>query len=327
MSSSDAASSAFRGALSQFATGVTIVTTRQQPGQDVGLTANSFSSVSLDPPMVLWSLSRQSLSLPAFMESAHFAVHVLAANQDDLSDRFAKRGVDKFAGLVLERGPDDIPLLTDCAARFQCRTTYRYEGGDHVIFVGEVLRFDHSDRAPLVFHGGRYAIAAAKAQGETPPTPGDQAQTYFGADFLLHQMGRAYHQLFMRLGRDLREHGLQALDWYVLTTLANSPGVTLAELESALAYTGVQITYDHLAGLAAAGFVQMSRAYDPGASSNLTAKGKQAVVELVAAAKAAESDAERNLGFDETQLLKQWLACIIRDSAPGSQPQWPRHED
>jgi 3-hydroxy-9,10-secoandrosta-1,3,5(10)-triene-9,17-dione monooxygenase reductase component len=152
----------FRRALGAFATGVTIVTTRDGAGQDIGLTANSFNSVSLNPPMVLWSLSRHSLSLPAFLAAEHFAVHVLAATQDDLAQRFATRGADKFAGLTVERGPGDIPLLEGCAARFQCNTAYRYEGGDHVIFVGAVVAFDQSERAPLVFHAGEYAIAARK---------------------------------------------------------------------------------------------------------------------------------------------------------------------
>jgi 3-hydroxy-9,10-secoandrosta-1,3,5(10)-triene-9,17-dione monooxygenase reductase component len=155
-SSINAAGAEFRRALGRFATGVTIVTTRDAAGKDVGLTANSFSSVSLDPPMVLWSLSRRSLSLPAFMQAEHFAVHVLASDQDELASRFATRGADKFAGLILQRGQDDIALLADCAARFQCRSTIKHEGGDHVIFVGEVLHFDHTERPPLIFHGGRY---------------------------------------------------------------------------------------------------------------------------------------------------------------------------
>src|ERR1039457_7451828 len=98
----------FRSALGAFATGVTIVTTRDGGGHDIGLTANSFNSVSLNPPMVLWSLSRHSLSLPAFLAAEHFAVHILAATQDDLAQRFAIRGVDKFAGLAIERGPGEI---------------------------------------------------------------------------------------------------------------------------------------------------------------------------------------------------------------------------
>src|SRR5690348_851615 len=110
----------FRDALGAFATGVTIVTTRGARGEDVGLTANSFNSVSLDPPMVLWSLARKAKSLDAFLENPHFAVHVLAADQDELSRRFATQGIDKFAGLHLGRGSGEVPLLEGCSARFEC---------------------------------------------------------------------------------------------------------------------------------------------------------------------------------------------------------------
>lgn len=146
----------FRQALGAFTTGVTIVTTRGADGQDYGLTANSFNSVSIDPPMVLWSISKGSSSAHAFTEGAEFAVHILATDQEPLSNRFAKSSADKFAGLELQRGPSDIPLLAGCSARFQCKTTYQYEGGDHIILVGEVLAFDRFEKAPLVFHSGAY---------------------------------------------------------------------------------------------------------------------------------------------------------------------------
>ncbi|WP_442967294.1 flavin reductase family protein [Pseudomonas sp. WJP1] len=146
----------FRQALGAFTTGVTIVTTRGADGQDYGLTANSFNSVSIDPPMVLWSINKDSSSAHAFTEGSHFAVHILATDQEPLSNRFAKSGADKFSGLDLQRGTRDIPLLDGCSARFQCKTTYQYEGGDHIILVGEVLAFDRFDKAPLVFHGGGY---------------------------------------------------------------------------------------------------------------------------------------------------------------------------
>jgi len=158
-------SSDFRAALGSFATGVTIVTTTTPEGTDVGMTANSFNSVSLDPPMVLWSVGKNALSRSAFTGAAHFAVHVLAAGQEEMSNRFARRGEDKFAGLELERGPGGVPLLAGCAARFKCRTAYVYEGGDHDIIVGEVLEFDHFERAPLLFHRGKYSAIAPGTLG------------------------------------------------------------------------------------------------------------------------------------------------------------------
>lgn len=154
----------FRQALGAFATGVTIVTTRDRDGNDVGLTVNSFNSVSLEPPLVLWSLARSSEQLmSAFADATHFAVHVLAADQEALSNRFASRGIDKFAGLATHRGIDGIPLLAGCAACFQCQTVQRYAGGDHQIFIGEVVDFENFQLPPLLFHAGQYAELAAKA--------------------------------------------------------------------------------------------------------------------------------------------------------------------
>lgn len=154
----------FRKALGSFATGVTIITTRDHVGNDVGLTVNSFTSLSLDPPLVLWSLSRGANSLPAFIDAEYFAVHILAADQEPLSDRFAQRGSEKFLGLRLRRGIGEVPLLQGCSAHFECRAVHRYEGGDHEIFVGEVISFVHDERPPLVFHGGRYGMVLNKPE-------------------------------------------------------------------------------------------------------------------------------------------------------------------
>jgi 3-hydroxy-9,10-secoandrosta-1,3,5(10)-triene-9,17-dione monooxygenase reductase component len=144
-----------RDALGRFVTGVTVVTSRTKTGRTCGVTVNSFSSLSMDPPLVLWSLSLTSSSHPAFDEATHFIVHVLADGQEGIARQFARSGIDRFAGLELEEGPEGIPVLPDVAARFECRTLYRYWGGDHVIFVGQVEAFVHApDRDPLVFFAG-----------------------------------------------------------------------------------------------------------------------------------------------------------------------------
>lgn len=145
-----------RHALGHFATGVTIITTRDADQQAVGVTVNSFNSVSLDPPLVLWSLARSAYSLPAFRDYGHFAVHVLAADQQELSNRFARSGHDKFAGLEVNNGIADLPLLDGCAAVFQCRTETWHEGGDHLIMIGRILSYACTERHPLLFHRGRY---------------------------------------------------------------------------------------------------------------------------------------------------------------------------
>jgi len=147
MSKTDFDAKGFRQALGSFATGVTIITTRAPDGEPLGLTVNSFNSVSLDPPMVLWSMAETALSLPIFRDAEYWAVHVLSSAQEDLSTRFAMRSEDKFAGLDLEEGIGGIPMLTNCTARFQCKTAFQYEGGDHVIFVGEVQAYDQEETA------------------------------------------------------------------------------------------------------------------------------------------------------------------------------------
>lgn len=147
----------FRAALGMFATGVTIVTARSADGQVIGLTANSFNSVSLSPPLVLWSLSRIAASLPVFSTGSHYAINVLAADQKALAERFATRGADRWAGVTFDQGAGGAPLLHGAAATFECFNRSRYEEGDHVIFVGEVERCTHRVGAsPLLFHGGRY---------------------------------------------------------------------------------------------------------------------------------------------------------------------------
>jgi 3-hydroxy-9,10-secoandrosta-1,3,5(10)-triene-9,17-dione monooxygenase reductase component len=309
----------FRSALGAFATGVTIVTTRDVEGHDIGLTANSFNSVSLDPPMVLWSLAKSARSLPAFLAAPHFAVHVLAADQEDLSLRFATRGSEKFVGLDLERGPSHVPLLRGCSARFQCRTAFRHEGGDHVIFVGAVEAFDHSERAPLVFHGGRYALAVQKEASAQQPD-GVEPDSSFSQDFLIYLLGRARFQLFLSLRRDLEQHGLTEAQWFVLSILGVSENRTVAELDRLLWYTGVRVTYELLASLTATGFADLHGSYDPHARVTLTDNGRRAVIELVAAAKAAEDHAERDLGPSEVRILKRALRTIIRGTDPGAPP-------
>lgn len=145
----------FRGALSQFATGVTVVTTIGLDGRPVGLTASSFNSVSLAPPLVLWSLSLRAASLPAFRLHTHYAVNVLAADQLEVARRFASRDIDRFAGVPYRLGRGGAPVLDGCVAWFECSNRSRHEEGDHVIFVGEVEACGFTAGPPLLFHGGQ----------------------------------------------------------------------------------------------------------------------------------------------------------------------------
>ena len=149
-------SRSLRNALGMFATGITVVTTRTPAGEPIGLTVNSFNSVSLDPPLIVWSLANDLPSRGLFEACEYYAINVLAECQTELSQRFARRIEDKFAGLEYDTGAGGVPLLRGCCARFQCRNTVRHEGGDHLVFISEVVDFDREARAPLIYFGGAY---------------------------------------------------------------------------------------------------------------------------------------------------------------------------
>lgn len=147
----------FRAALGMFATGVTIVTARAANGRLVGLTANSFNSVSLSPPLVLWSLARSAASMAVLANGSHYAINVLAADQQALAQRFASKDLDRWSGVVYTTGAGGAPLIEGAVATFECHNRSRYEEGDHVIFVGEVERCTHrAGVPPLLYHGGRF---------------------------------------------------------------------------------------------------------------------------------------------------------------------------
>jgi len=139
-----------------FATGVTIITTRGRDGKLHGMTANSFSSVSLNPPLVLWSSSLYAQSLPAFQEGTHFLVNILAYDQIELSNKFATQSDDKFVDVDHIIPESGAPVIIGSAAHFECRNEFRHYGGDHIIFIGHVERFAYTDKPTLLFCRGKY---------------------------------------------------------------------------------------------------------------------------------------------------------------------------
>lgn len=150
---------ALRTAFGRFATGVTVVTARGPGGKPEGMTANSFASVSLDPPLLLWCIREQAASRPAFDAAAHFAVHVLRAAQRPLAERFARPAPDKFADLDWEPGLGGAPLLPGALARFQCAVAARHPGGDHTILIGRVLAAEEAGPGePLLYVHGGFAV-------------------------------------------------------------------------------------------------------------------------------------------------------------------------
>lgn len=149
-----------RNALGHFATGVCVVTAATDNGP-IGLTINSFASVSLDPPLVLWSLDRASDRAEAFHIAERFAINVLPEELKDLSSRLAKKGAHAIPEELLEREPHGIPVIAGALARFVCKVAQRHDGGDHVIFVGLVEEFTHAHEGrPLLFYRGAYRSLA-----------------------------------------------------------------------------------------------------------------------------------------------------------------------
>lgn len=297
---------ALRQALGAFATGVTIVTTRDPEGRPVGLTANSFNSVSLSPPLVLWSLALNSQNLNAFRHAPTWVVHILAAGQEDLSSRFASRGADKFAGLTFEDGPGGAPLLDGCAARFVCQSTFEYEGGDHAIFVGRVIDLVLSPTAPLIFHAGRY--------GRVVPAPGRFMPEQLDGDgdfaryFVGHLLGRAHSAAFEDVRREYRRRGLRASDYTVIASLGLGEGCTRDDLVIRAARGGVDLPDLPIDRLIAQGHIV---ADDRGL--HLTDTGRTLLTELVAVAQASQLRLEARLLPEEMSMLLGLLQKLSGD--------------
>ena len=149
-----------RNALGSFGTGVTVVTSGNLQSRLVGVTANSFSSVSLEPPIVLWSLVSTSPSLEVFDETGRFVINVLALEQMNLSKQFSKTLEDKFAGVEYTEGLDGLPVIQNCVATFECKTIQRTVVGDHVLFLGQVENYVYESKTPLLFCQGNYMQVA-----------------------------------------------------------------------------------------------------------------------------------------------------------------------
>lgn len=313
---------ALRRALGMFGTGVTIVTTREAGGAPVGVTASSFNSVSLDPPLVLWSVARAARSCPAFIEARHWNVHVLSVEQEALSSRFARRGEDKFAGVELDAGLTDVPLLRGCSARFQCRTQFAYDGGDHVILVGEVLAFDRTERAPLLFVTGGFAIANPRSPDVSTAGSAFVDNALFDENLLGFLLGRA-HLLYTNAFRPtFARHGLSDADFYILSLMGLRQPVGPAELADHLGFTGIDVTGDALQRLVARDLVTA----DGQGRFRLSETGRQLIVVALAACKAVQEDLIDRVGAVEVASLRNLLKRVILATDPGLPKVWGEPE-
>ncbi|ASJ72746.1 p-hydroxyphenylacetate 3-hydroxylase reductase component [Granulosicoccus antarcticus] len=218
---------AFRRALGNFATGVTIITTRAADGSNVGVTASSFNSLSMDPPLILWSSIKETPSCKVFESASHFAVNILASDQMEMSNHFARQQEDKFEGVQWEEGLGGAPIFPDCAGRFQCESYDKLDGGDHWIFVGKVVKFDDFGRSPLCFHQGSYSMVFSHPEtypnaGQNESDNADQGRLGNHAFFLMLRAVRAYQE---RYRPKLVTLGLNLIESRVLLVLNDFPGL------------------------------------------------------------------------------------------------------
>ncbi|MER8427895.1 flavin reductase [Mesorhizobium sp. M1403] len=216
----------FRRCLGQYATGIAIITT-QVDGRRAGVTVNSFASVSLDPPLVLWSISHSSRSFPTFKLSDRFAVNVLSSQQIELSRHFSSNVEDKFADANWFEGKFGLPLLEGCIAHYECRHHSQFEGGDHKILVGLAEHVSRYEGEPLLFTQGQYSIASTHP--EVPPNP-EAVGSLGGGDVqetLIPLIFEAHNILSLTFDEHRRAEGVNIAVARVLTSVYDTPGMTL----------------------------------------------------------------------------------------------------
>lgn len=262
----------FRRALGHFATGVTIITTHAG-GELAGVTANSFSSVSLDPPLILWSLAKSSQSLALFQKAERFAVNVLAADQVDLANRFARSGADKFSGVAWQPGTGNAPLFPGVAALFECRTHSTVDAGDHIIILGEVDRYARSTRPLLLFTQGRFGLAVDY------PTlnheAGPQATEANAQDTMLGLLWDAFSHMSREFQAERDAEGLTINQGRVLSLMERHPGASL-ELLARKSFVGGPALEDAVAVLIECAYAVRNAT----GGVDITASGRERVLSL-----------------------------------------------
>ncbi|MBD2837800.1 flavin reductase [Pseudomonas sp. JM0905a] len=300
-------SRAFRRALGNFATGVTVMTATAPDGTRVGVTANSFNSVSLEPPLILWSIDKRSSSLAVFEQASHFAVNILAADQIDLSNQFARPRDDKFEGVAAESGIGGAPLLPDCAARFECEMHQRVEGGDHWILIGKVVRFDDFGRSPLLYHQGAYSMVlphtrmTQKAEGQ-PASSAFQGRLSHNLYYLMTQAVRGYQADYQP--KQLST-GLRTSEARMLMVLENDAGLGLCDLQREVAMPMREIE-EAVAILKRKGMVA-----DAEDRYVLTPAGVEQADALWRIAREQQDKVFAQFGEEQVETFKQMLKAVI----------------
>jgi len=294
----------FRRALGKFPTGVTVITTRDAEGNPIGMTASSFNTLSIEPALVLWSIDKGAWSLEAFTSGKAFAINVLRNDQVEISNRFARRGEDKFAGIRTRDDQHGSPLLHGTAAWFGCKTWNVYEGGDHYIVVGEVTDYSYEENvSSLVFHNGRYAVPETHPAVQPPNSETPQAGDLLG-DYLLYQLRQTMNAYAADFYPLLSHFGLTAEEWRVLTLLSSGEPME-QEAISRLVSQPLKELSDTGDWLKEKGLLETE-----GSCFRLTEKGRQLAGQLLDRATEHEHQVLSQLSTEQQQVLKESLRII-----------------
>ncbi len=300
----------FRRALSQFPTGVTVITTIDAEGNPVGVTASSFNSVSMDPTLVLWSIDKGANSLSAFENAEFFAVNVLASDQVSTSNNFASRGQDKFANAQYSSGLGNAPILDHYAAQFECKTWAVYEGGDHLILVGEVKKYRSNDNAePLVFSRGSYAISAQHPEmvKSSAPDSNDNDDDFVN-DYLLYLLRETYQRFSANLYPKLNEQcNVTPEEWRILARMVNASSIEISELTNMVMQPELNLreTADRMV---TKGLIE----YKNENILEVTEKGQTIAKEMKEIALSEEKALLDQLDSGQSKLLKESLISLIK---------------
>jgi flavin reductase (DIM6/NTAB) family NADH-FMN oxidoreductase RutF len=296
---------AYRRCLGQFGTGVAIITTADGD-RLAGMTSNSFASVSLDPPLILWSIRRASSSFTTFEASKHFAVNVLASDQVALSQKFAKSGPDKFADVKFDLGVAGIPLLHGAVARLECRTVTTHDGGDHLIMVGQVERYSrHKGREALMFVQGRYATAVDHPNSASSEPYAVESPLQRDMEPLSSLLAMAYSNTEPALATARQIQNLGLMEARLLRGIITFPGHSLSALLPELLLS-VNAAEDVLKSLIQRKLVQQ------GTEGRLTATsgGQACFVRMLAHASRLETDQLREVAARDIECVRRVLWAL-----------------
>ena len=298
-------SKAFRRALGNFATGVTIMTAQNAKGEKVGVTANSFNSVSLEPALILWSIDKRSSSFDVFAEATHFAVNVLSADHIELSNKFARSKDDKYANVEFDLGVGNAPVLKGCSAAFECERYDILEGGDHWIILGRVVNFQDNGCSPLLYHQGAYSTVLPHPSLNTKATTPEDifpGRLYDNLYYLLTQAVRAYSNDYQP--KQLAS-GFRTSEARMLLVLESKTATCKTDLQREVAMPIREIEQ------ASEILVRKGLMLDTGHSYELTELGIERAQMLYQIGEAHQQEVFGKYSEDDKQLFKKMLKDLI----------------